>query len=211
MSIVDEYETIILDCDGVIFDSNNLKLNAFRDVLSNYKYNKNIVNRFIEYFKNNFGTSRYHLTRVFIEKFLKQQFNEELYQEILDSYSAKCVLLYEKANMTVDFMKFIERYKDKSLFVASGSAEDELRRVFEIRKLDNYFVEIFGSPTKKTEIVKNIVTENKNSVMIGDAKSDMLAAKENNIDFIFMSNYSTSKEMKNDKNLNSISSLGCLV
>jgi HAD superfamily hydrolase (TIGR01549 family) len=206
---LDKYEAIILDCDGVIFDSNNLKLNAFRNILSNY--NEDIVNKFIEYFKNNFGTSRYHLAKVFIEEFLKQEFNEELYQKILDSYSKKCVLLYEKADITINFFEFIDKYKDKNLFVASGSAEDELRRMFEIRKLDNYFVEIFGSPTKKTEIVKNIVKENKNTVMIGDAKSDMLAAKENNIDFIFMSEYSTNEEMINDKNLCIVNNLGCLM
>ena len=33
---IQKYETIILDCDGVIFDSNNLKLDAFRDALCEF-------------------------------------------------------------------------------------------------------------------------------------------------------------------------------
>jgi len=206
---LDKYETIILDCDGVIFDSNKLKVNAFRNTLRNY--NEDIVNSFIEYFKNNFGTSRYYLIRIFIEEFLRQEFNEELYQKILDSYGKKCVLLYEKADITKHFFKFINKYKDKNLFVASGSAEDELREIFKIRKLDEYFVEIFGSPTKKNEIVKHILKENKNAVMVGDAKSDMLAAKENNIDFIFMSGYSTNEEMISHRVLCAVNNLGCLV
>jgi len=206
---LDKYETIILDCDGVIFDSNNLKLDAFRGALNNY--NEDVVNGFIEYFKNNFGTSRYHLAKVFIEDFLKQEFDEKLYQKILDSYSDKCVLLYEKANMTKNFLEFIEKYKDKKLFVASGSAEEELKMVFKNRDLEKYFIEIFGSPTKKTKIVKSIVMEYKNAVMIGDAKSDINAAKENSIDFIFMSEYSTSEEIKKDETLNSINNLGDLI
>jgi len=206
---LEKYTTIILDCDGVIFDSNALKLDAFRDALNTF--DKKIVDGFVEYFKNNFGTSRYHLARVFIEEFLMRSFDEILYNKILNKYSQNCVLLYEKSDMTKDFLEFIETYKNKNLFVASGSDQKELREVFKNRDLDKYFVDIFGSPTKKSEIVRNIIIENNNAIMIGDAKSDMLAAKENAIDFIFMSGYSTSEEMKKDKSLNSIKNLGDLI
>ena len=47
--------------------------------------------------------------------------------------------------------------------------------------------------------------------MIGDAKSDILAANESKIDFIFMSDYSTSEELKKDKSLSSIENLGDLI
>jgi HAD superfamily hydrolase (TIGR01549 family) len=206
---LNEYEIIILDCDGVIFDSNTLKLDAFRDALNDF--GKDLVEEFIEYFKNNFGTSRYHLVRVFIEEFLKQEFDEILYQDILKKYGQNCVALYEKSNTTKDFLRFIDTYKNKKLFVASGSDQEELRIVFKNRELAKYFVCIFGSPIKKSEIVKEIVTLNTNAVMIGDAKSDILAAKENKIDFIFMSDYSTNDEMKEDISLNRINNLGELV
>lgn len=206
---LEKYETIILDCDGVIFDSNTLKLDAFRDALSGF--DKKIVDEFIEYFKNNFGTSRYHLARVFIEQFLKQEFDENLYKEILKKYSQNCIVLYERSNITESFLDFVETYKNKKLFIASGSDQEELREVFKNRDLDKYFVDIFGSPTKKSEIVRNIVAKNSNVIMIGDAKSDMLAANDNEIDFIFMNDYSVSEEMKEDKSLKSIKNLGDLI
>lgn len=206
---LEKYEVIILDCDGVIFDSNALKLDGFRDALS--RFDKKIVDDFIEYFKNNFGTSRYYLIKVFIEEFLEQDFNKILYQEILKKYSLNCVVLYSKSDITKRFLEFVETYKNKKLFVASGSPEDELREVFKSRGLDKYFIDIFGSPTKKSEIVKNIVFQNNNAVMIGDAMSDMQAAKENKIDFIFMSEYSTNEEMKKNQSLNSIKNLGDLI
>ena len=34
------YDVIILDCDGVIFNSNSLKIDAFRRVLSQYSTRK---------------------------------------------------------------------------------------------------------------------------------------------------------------------------
>lgn len=206
---LDTYETIILDCDGVILDSNYLKLDAFRDALS--EFDGLVVEKFIDYFKNNFGTSRYHLIKVFIVDFLKQEFDADLYHKIINKYSRHCVVLYQKANLTKDFLKFIERYKNKNIFVASGSAQEELREVFRNRDMDKYFIDVFGSPTKKTEIVKNIITTYKNAVMIGDSKSDMLAAKESNVDFIFMKKYCTNENMNKIKDLWCINSLGDLI
>jgi HAD superfamily hydrolase (TIGR01549 family) len=204
-----EYDTIILDCDGVILDSNLLKLDAFRDALSDY--DNDVVSNFIDYFKVNFGTSRYTLTKVFIEEFLKQEFDENLYQNILNKYSQNCVALYEQSNMTKNFIDFIEKYKDKNFFVASGSDQDELRSVFETRGISKYFVNIFGSPKKKTDIVSDIVRTNNNCVMIGDSQSDMQASNDNKINFIFMSDYSTNEMMKEDKNLQVIHNLGDLI
>jgi len=47
--------------------------------------------------------------------------------------------------------------------------------------------------------------------MIGDAKSDMLAAKTNNIDFIFMKQYCTDKNMLQENNIKNIYNLGDLI
>ena len=206
---INKYDTIILDCDGVIFDSNHLKIDAFRNALK--EFDKKIVNEFLEYFKNNFGTSRYHLAKVFIENFLKKDFDEEIYNNILIKYSQNCVVLYAKSDFTNKFTEFIETYKSKKLFVASGSDQEELRIVFKNRALDRYFVDIFGSPTKKSIIVKEIISLNTNAVMIGDAKSDMIASVESKIDFIFMKDYSTNQAMIKDKSLNNINNLGDLI
>ena len=171
---LDCYDTIILDCDGVIFDSNNLKIEAFRESL--LRYDNNIVDQFIKYFAKNFGRSRYVFAREFIENFLCIDFNESLYNEILKDYSKKCCELYSRALLTDNFLSFIKKYQYKNIFIASGSDQVELREVFTNRNLEHYFVDIFGSPTDKSKIVKSIVSKYKNSIMIGDAKSDMLAS-----------------------------------
>jgi len=204
-----KYETIILDCDGVIFDSNLLKLNAFRDALEDF--DDKIVSDFIDYFKVSFGTSRYNLVKVFIDNFLKIEFDEELYKYILKRYSDNCILLYKKSNLTNKFLEFIEVYRHKQIYIASGSDQEELRIVFKQRDLSKYFINIYGSPKKKSDIVKDIVTDNKKTIMIGDAVSDMEAAKNSNIDFIFMKEYSTNDTMKKDSSLNSINNLGDLI
>ena len=210
---VDEYDVIILDCDGVIFNSNSLKIDAFRRVLSQYSTRK--VEDFINYFKNNFGTSRYSLVKVFIEYFLKEEFDEIKYNDILKRYGQECVGLYKDAEFTDHLIEFLDKYKYKNqyLYVASGGDDSELKSVFIQRNIAQYFKGIYGSPVKKTEIVRSICNQNSNKrvLMIGDAKSDMLASKDNGIDFIFMKDFSTSQEMKEDAGLITIDNLGDLL
>ena len=205
------YDVIILDCDGVIFNSNSLKIDAFRRVLS--QYSTRIVEDFINYFKNNFGTSRYSLVKVFIEYFLKEEFDEIKYNDILKRYGQECVGLYKDAEFTGHLIEFLNKYKNQYLYVASGGDDLELKSVFIQRNIAQYFKGVYGSPVKKTEIVRNICNQspNKRILMIGDAKSDMLASKDNGIDFIFMKDFSTSQEMKEDAGLITIDNLGDLL
>ncbi len=213
--ILDSYDVIILDCDGVVFDSNHLKVEAFKKALNHY--HPDIVEAFGEYFKNNFGTSRYHLARVFIEEFLHQEFEEELYQKILQDYGDSCVLLYKESDFTNDLMKFLHYYKNKKLYIASGGDEVELNEVFKVKNIHHYFEKILGSPRKKNDLVREVLKENfeKKMIMIGDAKSDLLASQANDIDFIYMSQYSLVDEvMKNlsqEYGFKSINNLGDII
>ena len=208
---LNKYDTIILDCDGVVFDSNLLKIKAFEKTLLELNYDKLKVEKFTEYFKNNFGVSRYRLVEYFLSDILKVGFDELIYNKILDKYSKKSFELYKNADLTKDLINFLEFYKDKNFYIASGSKEKELKEIFKIRKIDKYFKAIYGSPKKKSEIIKDIVKNHPNSVMIGDAMSDMIAAKEAKIDFIFMRDYSTNEELKNKDDLVTISNLGDLI
>jgi len=208
---INNYEVIILDCDGVVFDSNSLKIEAFRNILS--KYDNNTVQKFTKYFEQNFGTSRYSLVKIFITDFLKIKFNEKLYQEIIKNYGLQCLRLYKNANFTKSLIDFLKSYKNKKLYIASGSDENELKIVLEKRGIIHFFEKIYGSPKKKTDLIKNICAQNinKNILMIGDAQSDLLASKDNSIDFIFMMDYSTNINMKTNKSLLSIKNLGDLI
>ena len=208
---INKYDTIILDCDGVIFDSNYLKINAFEQTLKELNFEKKYIKEFVNYFKNNFGISRYKLAQYFIKDIIGQFNNNMLYEEIINLYSKKSFELYKKASFTERLLEFLKKYQNKNLFIASGSDEEELREIFKLKKIDKYFINIFGSPKNKSDIVGEIVKKNKNSIMIGDAFSDINATIKNNIDFIFMSQYSTNEELKRRNDLVIINNLGELI
>ena len=208
---INKYDTIILDCDGVVFDSNFLKIEAFAKTYEELSFSKDKIKEFVSYMKNNFGISRYKFAEYFINDILQKNFDIMLYEKIINLYSKKSFELYLDANFTNKLLEFLGKYRNKNLFIASGGDEKELNKIFKIRKIDKYFKAIHGSPKKKNEIVKDIVQKYRNSIMIGDAKSDMLAAKEAEIDFIFMREYSTNKKLENEYTLKSINNLGDLI
>jgi len=184
--------SIIFDCDGVIFDSNQLKIEAFRKTLSVYP--ADVVEAFILYHIQNAGISRYVKFRAFIVDFLGITFVKEEYEELLDNFGRKCRELYLQASLTPGSSSVLKKLSDTvPLYVASGSDELELNDVFKQRQLHNYFVKVLGSPKTKSECVLEALKDigsSKNVVMIGDARSDWLAAQEVGISFIYMSRFS---------------------
>ena len=54
---LNNYETIILDCDGVLFDSNPIKSNAFYE--ATIQYGKKNAKKLMNYNANHGGLSRY--------------------------------------------------------------------------------------------------------------------------------------------------------
>jgi phosphoglycolate phosphatase-like HAD superfamily hydrolase len=196
MRPLDDYDVYIFDCDGVILDSNELKISAMKSALLNLPLNELEVLKCVDFFSKNFGKSRFYHVNHFLESILtiEQSSKEKLYDLIIDEFGNSCKKLYLSACETNNFINFINGLEGKK-YVASGSEQEELRNVFELRKLACYFEGIFGSPTNKSELVRQIITEQNSAkiVMIGDAISDLNAAIDNNIDFIAYTPYSNVK------------------
>ncbi len=50
----DEFDSIIFDCDGVILDSNNLKIKAIQETLNEISYPESLRELAIQNFRQNF-------------------------------------------------------------------------------------------------------------------------------------------------------------
>jgi len=187
MRQLSDYNVYIFDCDGVVLDSNQLKIDAMESALSAFFQDRNKITECINYFRYNFGRSRFHHVDVFVDDIfcLSKHDAEAKKNDIIEFYSQQCKSLYLSAELTPGFIDFITRLNGKK-YVASGSEQTELREVFQLRGLSPYFVGIYGSPMLKTELVANILKQedSADAVMFGDALSDLSAARDNNIDFI---------------------------
>lgn len=208
MHQISDYDIYIFDCDGVILDSNQLKIDAMETALSTHFTRKSEIDNCIHYFTQNFGKSRFHHIDVFLLKYLTVV-DEDLQhyrQSLLSSYASMCKKLYSNADITPGFLDFINGLQGKK-FIASGSEQEELRIVFKQRQLDILFDGIYGSPTSKSENIKNILQSSPSStsdsqgknhaIMFGDAVSDLQASITNNIEFIAYLPFSNVKQKLN--------------
>ncbi|NOI68721.1 HAD family hydrolase [Vibrio sp. 99-8-1] len=193
MRYIHEYEVFIFDCDGVILDTNDMKLDAMRVALNQSHIIDNKIDECLSYFSSNFGRSRFHHIEVFLKNIIKikQSRYGEKYDEILARYSEKCEKNYLASPICEGFVEFIETIKGHK-YVASGSEQVELRTTLQKKELSRYFSEIYGSPERKENIVRKIVEvyKGKRIVLFGDAVADLEAALVNGIDFIACKNYS---------------------
>ncbi|CAM2826142.1 HAD family hydrolase [Vibrio neptunius] len=197
MHRLSEYEVYIFDCDGVILDSNQLKIEAMKNALEAHFSSQDLIAECVEYFRHNFGKSRFHHVAHFLDNIftIEEEERSKLEQLVLSDFSEQCRILYLTAQVTPGFMSFLAQCKGKR-YVASGSEQSELRDVFVQRGLDTHFDGVFGSPTPKAELIRRVLAQeqNTNAVMFGDAESDLLSAQQNHIDFVFYAPYSNVKE-----------------
>ena len=84
------------------------------------------------------------------------------------------------------------QYKSKDLYIISGTPDAEIKEIAKYRDLSKYFKGIYGSPASKTDIAREIMTQNNyhqsEVIFIGDAMSDYNAARNLGIKFIAREN-----------------------
>ena len=197
-----KYRIFIFDCDGVILDSNYFKIDAMRNALIRNNFTNIEVNASINYFKNNFGNSREHHVNEFLKNHKKNDIESStLAKKIIHDYSHQVKEMYMDCDLTDGFDFIFQNFGSFKKYIASGSNEQELKLVFQRRKLDKYFVGIYGSPQTKTNNIGNIIHQNQDVskdeiVMIGDSVSDYQSARKENIGFLGYLKYSlVSKKM----------------
>lgn len=192
--MLNSYKVILWDFDGVIMDSMPIRDKGFEIVLSEYPNNE--IEELMKYHRRNGGLSRYHKFRYFFEEIRKESITDEEITILAERFSKVMMENLLDANLLIfDSVGFIRsNYKKFNMHVVSGSDQKELRTICDHLELSTYFKSIHGSPTPKTELVKNLLLVNKyqgeSCCLIGDSVNDFEAASSNGIKFIGYNNTS---------------------
>ena len=185
-------KNILWDFDGVIIDSLAIRDYGFREIFK--EFDKQSVDKLIQYHNYNGGLSRFHKIEYFFNEILKQNITQD---EILQ-YANKFTTIMRQSlsdkkyliNDTVNFIK--NNYKKYNFHIVSGSEHNELNFLCQKLDLSQYFISINGSPTPKNQLIKNLLESyNYNinqTILIGDSINDYEAASVNKIDFYGFNN-----------------------
>jgi len=192
------YKTLIFDCDGVIINSNHIKSQAFYKTVLSYGHEAAI--EFKKYHIKNGGVSRFEKFKYFIDQLLKSNIDKPKISHLLKNYSDIIRDDLIKCDTTPELKKIKNVTAQKKWIMISGSKETELKDILEIKKIAHFFESgIFGSPDNKIEIFNREINKNNilfPAIFFGDSKYDYEVAKQFNIDFVFVSDWTEFKNYK---------------
>ena len=182
-------KAVIFDCDGVLFDVNREKSLAFAEAVKAYP--KDAVDVFVRQHQATGGISRYEKFAWFFNDLCPSDNPDKDVACALNTYADIVKKAYRKKKPVLHAEHFVKaHFKRTPLFVASGSDQEELRAVFEYHRFHQYFVEIFGSPMKKIDNVKKIMSEHELAadevLFIGDGGGDYQTTLALGLPFIYL-------------------------
>lgn len=184
-----DYDSVVFDCDGIILRSNTIKSDAFAEALPDEP--PELTAAFVAWHQERGGVSRFakfehYFTVMAPRKDAKSHIDAAIrrYGEIVEKKLMSCAT----GPGLIELLTLLNA-RNITCSVNSGGSEAELHIVFTARGLDRHFKMICGSPTTKFKNMHRLREAgllSGHGLMIGDSRSDYLAAKENGLDFAFV-------------------------
>jgi len=189
-----DFQTFIFDCDGVLLNSNKVKTQAFYNTA--LPYGIHAAQKLVRYHVANGGISRYKKFQYFLDEIVDKSINGPDLEQLLSYYAAEV----QKALLACDVADKLEDIKNKypktKWMIVSGGDQAELRELFKIRQLAHLFdAGIFGSPDTKDHILasqQSLGNIELPAIFFGDSRYDEEVAKNANMTFVFVSEWSES-------------------
>jgi phosphoglycolate phosphatase-like HAD superfamily hydrolase len=178
---------IFWDFDGVIKESVSVKTDAFVEIFHSYGLGVEKKVR-LHHIKNG-GMSRFDKIPLYLKWSGVEPTNSKV-NKISNQFSMIVKNKVINSDWVPGVEAFIQSNKKKYIFIiVSATPQKELKDICRKLNISNYFDKIYGSPTSKSDAIK-VSIENygilpQKCLMFGDAMTDLKAAKENNINFIF--------------------------
>jgi phosphoglycolate phosphatase-like HAD superfamily hydrolase len=170
---------VVFDFDGVILESADIKTEAFCELFSHL--GPTMVAQVREHHLANLGISRFVKFDWIYANVVRQPLPETERLELGDRFSSialrKVLECPFVPGADAALSALAGRYP---LFVASGTPQDELDRVVHARGLGRHFVEVWGSPREKANVLADIAARHglraDQMLFIGDGATDARAA-----------------------------------
>lgn len=188
---LNQYTTLIFDCDGVILNSNQVKTQAFYNAA--LSYGEEAAQSLVDYHVKNGGISRYKKFELFLKEIVPQGVTGPNLEELLALYAQEV----RQGLLTCDVAEGLVELRQQTAIakwlIVSGGDQNELRDIFEQRNIAHLFDGgIFGSPDPKDQILSRELANGniqQPAVFFGDSKFDYIASNGVGLDFIFLTDW----------------------
>lgn len=180
------WQAVILDFDGVIVESVDIKTAAFRTMFAGYP---DQVDAIVAFHEANAGVSRYEKFKVIYRDVLHEPCDEERLRALGERFLELVMDAVIRCPLVQGAESFLQRWAQRyALFLASGTPEVELMEIVQRRGLAPFFQGVYGSPRSKREIIRDLLGTRgwraEQTLVIGDSLTDLRAAVDLSAPFI---------------------------
>lgn len=200
------FDFVVFDFDGVLVESTTLKTQTFKDVIKEFPSESQ--EKFIEYHKRNGGVSRWGKFEYLLREIIKLD-DEELIKlkvdELVDKFAGRLKFGIDSLGLTpgaVDLLASLEKL-GKPCYIVSGAATSEVESIVKRTEIAKYFQFVLGSPQNKVQNLNFLKSEGRlkgRGIFIGDSFTDYRSAKDFNMKFVFMENFSEWRNREEEEN-----------
>lgn len=180
-------KTIIFDFDGVLFDSKEIKKDAFTNMFK--QYGDRIVQEVLSFHAISGGMSRFEKIKYLHKKLLNKSLSDKEIIALSQDFSTYVINNINKTALSAGVTTFLSgNFESYTYFISSGAPTEEVKAISRHYKINKYFQAIFGAPSNKHQHIKKILKDYnlsaQNIVFIGDSQKDKEAAVKNKLNFI---------------------------
>jgi phosphoglycolate phosphatase-like HAD superfamily hydrolase len=181
------FHAIILDFDGVLAESVEVKKQAFHDLFSLYPCHQQ---KMIEYYRAHYHTPRWEKFEHYVFTIMERPGDFSAVKKMARQFSAlvkKQVIDCPEVPGAAQFLG--EFSKRLPLYVSSVTPLDELNEILRGRKMDSFFRKVFGDPPiNKSEAIRWVLKKEdllpQQVLFVGDSQSDFSVAKKFGLEFV---------------------------
>lgn len=183
---IERAKALVLDFDGTLVDSNDIKRNAFEKCFVDYPERFEAI---MAYCKGNNHIPRHVKFRHAFENILKLPYTAGIEKQMLETYAAQTTSQVIAAKEIPGATKFLEKfYRQKELALLSSTPHETLLHILDKRGMKKYFGAVQGAPVDKSGWLKKFIADRglkkEEVAFIGDSFEDLRAAKEAQIFYI---------------------------
>ncbi len=212
-----QYKSIVFDCDGVVLNSNQTKIDAYFEVGKRLGGTDAQAQAFVDHHVAKGSFPRNGKIEYYFEHIIKQPLTDALMQQYLQAFEEVLgnTLMQCEAAVGLDALKAAT--PQAAWMLLSGGDQAELRRIFPRRQVGNvslaqlFEAGIFGGPDKKDDV---LAREKANgniqfpALFLGDSKYDHQAASRAGLDFVFLSDWTEVPDWQDYCAKNKIATVG---
>ena len=182
------YDLFLFDFDGVLFNTNRIKTEAFQQALAGYP--EEAVAEFVAYHEATGGISRYVKVAHFFSQIMQRIDNTQQEQaEVLEKFADIAPRLMAAASPLPGAPEFLGAIAQggRTASVCSGGNSNEIKTLLERHQLAQLIDNIWGNErSKKEHAADSIVNQYAKVIFFGDGQYDMEVAQAFGFDFVFV-------------------------